>query len=88
MGFASNGKKCQINIVLSYAGLLSMAVAQVCDMLKILNLDEYIHVIEKESVDGAMLSFLNMEGLAQLGITNVLHAAKILGQVAKLKHDF
>ena len=56
--------------------------------MKILNLDEYIHVIEKESVDGAMLSFLNMEGLAQLGITNVLHAAKILGQVAKLKHDF
>lgn len=77
-----------MNIVLSYAGLLSMTVAQVCDMLKILNLDEYIHVIEKESVDGAMLSFLNMEGLAQLGITNVLHAAKILDQVANLKHDY
>ncbi|XP_078355942.1 uncharacterized protein LOC144640732 [Oculina patagonica] len=69
-------------------GLLSMTVAQVSDMLKYLNLGEYINLFEKESIDGAMLSFLNMEGLVQLGITNALHASRILGHVAKLKSDY
>lgn len=65
-----------------------MTVAQVSDMLKYLNLGEYINLFEKESIDGAMLSFLNMEGLVQLGITNALHASRILGHVAKLKSDY
>lgn len=57
-------------------------------MLKSLNLGEYIHVFQKESIDGAMLHILNMEGLLKLGITNALHASRIQGHVAKLKHAF
>lgn len=41
-----------------------MTVSQVSNMLSSLGLAEYIHAFEKESIDGAMLSFLNMEGLA------------------------
>ena len=41
-----------------------MTVSQVSNMLSSLSLAEYIHAFEKESIDGAMLSFLNMEGLA------------------------
>lgn len=64
-----------------------MTVSQVSNMLSSLCLAEYIHAFEKEYIDGAMLSFLNMEGLAQLGVTNALHASKILGHAAKLNCD-
>lgn len=64
-----------------------MTVSQVSNMSSSLCLAEYIHAFEKESIDGAMLSFLNLEGLAQLGVTNALHASMILGHAAKLKCD-
>ena len=62
-----------------------MTVSQFCEMLNSLNLGEYSNVFKKEDVDGPMLHFLNLEGLAQLGVTNPLHACRILGHVAKLK---
>ena len=54
-------------------------------MLSSFGLVESIHAFEKRSTNGAMLSFLKMESLAQFGVTNALHASKILGHAAKLK---
>ena len=54
-------------------------------MLSFLGLAESILAFEKRSTDGAMLSCLKMESLAQFGVTNALHGSKILGHVAKLK---
>ncbi len=52
-----------------------------CEM----NMDQYTQCIEDNAIDGAMLAFIDEEGLKLIGVSNALHRAKILATVAKKK---
>ena len=54
-----------------------------CEM----NMDQYMQCIEDNAIDGAILVFIDEEGLKLIGVSNALHRAKILATVAKKKDE-
>ena len=50
-----------------------------------MNMEEYAQCIKDNAIDGAILAFIDDEGLKLIGVKDALHWAKILATVAKKK---
>lgn len=66
---------------------MSFTVDDVCRELTEMKMEEqYIHTFREQQIDGAVLSFMNEDGLKQLNIQDPLQRARILGFVARMKN--
>lgn len=55
-----------------------LSVKEVCQCLKLLNMEQYEEVFRNECIDGSLLVSLSEDALVSLGITNKLHRTKLL----------
>ena len=60
-----------------------MSVKDVGDALVSLKLGMYSQAFEDQQIDGAVLSYLNDDGLQQLGMKEQLHRSILLGFISK-----
>lgn len=60
-----------------------MSVKDVADALISLKLGMYVQAFQDHQIDGAVLSYLNEDGLQQLGMNEQLHRSILLGFISK-----
>jgi hypothetical protein len=69
------------------SGLLQLTVEQVSDMFCEMNMDQYTQCIKDNAIDGAILAFIDEEGLKLIGVGNAFNytGQKFLLQLQRKK---